>query len=388
MDAPSLHVLLVEDEVADALRVQRCLRLTEAGRPRYQVRQARTLAAGLAELRSPPVDAVLLDLGLPDSDGATTVEQIRLRDAKVPVVVITGSEDPGLARRAFAAGADEYLAKGDLGTALLRRTIAHAIERRRLCAEPQRALAPLPATSDRALWHHLKNLHTCILGNAQLLERELGEREFLARRAAALVAAARSAVALAQQLVAGSGGERRRAVDLAELVRGAEPLLHALIPEGIELRLEIAASLPPAAARVEGLCSLLFELVRNAAEAIEAPPGRIAVRAGTVALEHGQLPGVLAPRGLRLGPHVWLEVHDTGPGFEAAELPRLLEDGYSSKGPGRGHGLSHLLETLAEHRGALQVRSQAGLGSTFRILLPCAGAGSAPHSDAGRGEGP
>src|SRR5262245_11030361 len=131
MDVSSTRVLLVDDQLTDAILVRRSLRLANGSGERFQLRHAATLAQGIEHLGRDPVDVLLVDLALPDSDGCRTVATLRERDRGVPLVVFTGTDDPELAARAFEAGADEYLVKGDLHAGLLRRTLRHAIERRR-----------------------------------------------------------------------------------------------------------------------------------------------------------------------------------------------------------------------------------------------------------------
>src|SRR5262249_6486960 len=149
-----------------ALLVRRSLHPAAPAGERYDVRHAPTLALGLEHLRRSRVDVLLLDLGLPDSEGRESVARLREFDERVPVVVFTGNDDPELAARAFEAGADEYLVKDDLHASLLRRTIRHAIERRRAGSQqPPLAVRAHERDPDEAqsLFHHLKNLQTCIL---------------------------------------------------------------------------------------------------------------------------------------------------------------------------------------------------------------------------------
>ena len=69
---------------------------------------------------------------------------------------------------------------------------------------------------------------------------------------------------------------------------------------------------------------------------------------------------------------IWLTVSDTGHGIEADELPRIFEPFYSTKteGKGVGLGLSMVYGIIAEHNGTVEVDSEMGKGSTFRIKLP------------------
>jgi len=90
------------------------------------------LSKGLDRLAAGGVDAVLLDLGLPDSQGLSTFEQIHAVAQKVPILVLTGNKDDALALEAVRRGAQDYLIKGKIDSALLTRAITYAIERKKL----------------------------------------------------------------------------------------------------------------------------------------------------------------------------------------------------------------------------------------------------------------
>jgi signal transduction histidine kinase len=229
--------------------------------------------------------------------------------------------------------------------------------------------------SRRSLLHDLKNLHTCILGNARLLQRELEEAGFPVRRADALLGAARVASRVLEQLAAEGEGEAERApqLDVSGFVRSLEPLLRAVLPECVQLRLELADGLPPAAAQPEALRRTLLELSVNAAEAIGDRRGRVEVRTGLDRLGASERSELVAPAGIATGPHAWIEVRDDGVGFDCEIRRQLFDRGFSSKGPGRGHGLAHVKEILAGHAAGLRVDSRPGAGSAFRIYLPTRG---------------
>jgi signal transduction histidine kinase len=376
MESSPTRVLLVEDELSDALVVKRSLYRENLANERFDVQHAATLAEGIVQLRRGRVDVLLLDLRLPDSDGPATVAQLRERDPRVPMVVFTGTDDPGVAARVFEAGADEYLVKGDLNGGLLRRTLRHAIERRRVCAEDALLTPESDERQDqRLLLHDLKNLHTSILGNARILQREVSEEGFLRQRADSLLGAARTAADLIHKLCEGGEGaeDARRSLDLSALVRGAEPLLCAAFPEGVELRFDLASDPATVAVCPESMRRILLELVVNAVEAIGDAEGSVEVRTGHALLAAADLGELVAASRLAPGPYAWLEVRDDGDGFDEATRARLFERGFSTKGAGRGCGLGQVLEILARHRAGLRVRSAAGVGTTFRIFLPSPG---------------
>jgi signal transduction histidine kinase len=98
----------------------------------FQLVAAETLAEGVSRYAEQQPDAVLLDLNLPDSNGLETVTAFREDVPVAPLVVLTGSGDVDLALEALRRGADDYLAKDDIGSELLSRTLRYAVERRRM----------------------------------------------------------------------------------------------------------------------------------------------------------------------------------------------------------------------------------------------------------------
>ena len=72
------------------------------------------------------------------------------------------------------------------------------------------------------------------------------------------------------------------------------------------------------------------------------------------------------------GPTAWLAVADDGPGIPAADLRRIFEAGYSTKGAGRGLGLAIVRESVAAQGGEIEAESRPGRGTEFRIGLPLA----------------
>ncbi len=156
-----LSVLLVEDDDGDALIVEELF--ADSG-VAVDLQRARTLDEARGRLH---VDCVLLDLGLPGVTGLEALETL-LRAPRVPaVIVLTGLAGTGQGLRAVAAGAQDYLVKGEVDPELLARSVRYAIERRRTEAQErelyraelrqyetarlERALLPRPAVSSTGL---------------------------------------------------------------------------------------------------------------------------------------------------------------------------------------------------------------------------------------------
>ncbi|MET0711520.1 MAG: response regulator, partial [Jiangellaceae bacterium] len=127
-DTSLVRVLLVEDNDGDARLVQLMLEGTfGAG---MDLARARSLRAAMAELDVETRDCVVLDLGLPDASGLEGVRAIKQRSPMMPVVVLTGHADSELGMQAVAAGAQDYLVKGNAVDETLTRAIRYAVVRK------------------------------------------------------------------------------------------------------------------------------------------------------------------------------------------------------------------------------------------------------------------
>ena len=129
MSNQPVAVLLIEDNDAEA-RVFQAMLAQEAD-PAFTVEHLSTLGAALERLARGRLDAILLDLSLPDSQGLKTFEQLHRAVSATPIVILTGIDDKALALDAVRQGAQDYLVKGHLDGDMLSRTIRHAIERKR-----------------------------------------------------------------------------------------------------------------------------------------------------------------------------------------------------------------------------------------------------------------
>jgi hypothetical protein len=129
MSNERLKVLLVEDNAGDARLIQESL-LEAKGDP-FEVEIADRLSAALERLGKGGIDAVLLDLALPDSQGWGTFDTIRGKAPTIPVIVLTGLGDEALALKMVKKGAQDYVAKMELNGGILPRAIRYAVERER-----------------------------------------------------------------------------------------------------------------------------------------------------------------------------------------------------------------------------------------------------------------
>jgi two-component system cell cycle sensor histidine kinase/response regulator CckA len=147
----TMRILLVEDDVDYAAVVQGYLRRITA---EVTVRHVTSLAAATALAVAEHFDVGVLDLNLPDSQGTATVTALATAAPHLPLVVLTGEIASDTDLQALEAGAQEYLAKNELGVVPLRRAIRYARERHRLT----RALAQANQLNRLVLDHMPTNI--------------------------------------------------------------------------------------------------------------------------------------------------------------------------------------------------------------------------------------
>ena len=131
-----IKVLLIEDSPGDARLLREAL--ADGKGMSFELECADRLSAGLERLAQGGIELLLLDLGLPDSQGLDTLARTQPHVRGVPVIVLTGLHDEILGVKAVQMAAQDYLVKEELDSKLLVRAMRYAIERHRLLAELQR----------------------------------------------------------------------------------------------------------------------------------------------------------------------------------------------------------------------------------------------------------
>jgi PAS domain S-box-containing protein len=222
--------------------------------------------------------------------------------------------------------------------------------------------------------HDFNNLLTGVMGHISLALDELPEDSRPKSYLEYAMRASERAADLTRQLLAYSGKGRFfiEAVNLSTVVRDIGSLLESSIPKKVELDLQLAPNLPPIEADVTQIQQLVMNMVINGAEAIgEDRPGVVRVTTSLQDVDEEHLrEGGFALNGIAPGKYVSIEVLDTGCGMTDDVKARIFDPFFTTKFTGRGLGMSAALGIVRGHKGAIQVQSEPGKGSRFRILLP------------------
>ncbi len=406
-------ILVVEDD--PALRELIEMRLAANG---HQTVGAPNGAAALEWLRQDSPSLILLDYGLPDMCGDELVEKIQAQGRRVPFVVATGNGNESVAVKMMKRGAYDYLVKGASFMKMLLPVVDRAIERdrqaRRLIqsemrlneaheeleqriqqrteelARANRQLRMEMEERRRAeerVQQHLNELahvmrlntvgemvvelthelnqplsavssyaHACkrLLASDRAEDREdlLGSLQQIseqADRAADIIRRLRRFVMKAQPL--------QTLLDLNATIHDVAKLLS--IPArltGIEMRLDLAKSLPPVVGDRVQLEQVLVNLMRNAMDAMrDCEPEYRQLTIRTISDGQGS---------------VAVEVHDLGTGVPPGVIEHVFERFFTTKTHGMGMGLPICQSIVEKHRGTIWVTPNADRGSTFHFTLP------------------
>lgn len=370
MSEKDARILMIEDDPAFVDLVRLYLSEPDLDGFACDVDSAGSLKAGLEAVEGRPYAAALVDLGLPDSQGLAAVAALVTKAPHLPVLVLTGENDPALAVDAMRRGAQDFLVKSDADARWLRRAVRYAIERadvQRLNAEvaERRRLDELKDQWIAILSHELRTPLTVVKG--VLVDMCEGREEVSAHQRLMLMMARRHTDRIVHlvanlldlsRLESGRARIERRAFDAAAMAKGAaSDAERAARERGVTISADAAPDAPAVVGDPDLFVQLVVNLVDNATRFARS---RVAVRAAR------------GPAG-----EFQLTVADDGEGIPAEKRALLftrfcqLERKKDAEGyQGTGLGLAICKEIVNQHRGRIEALEAPGGGAAFLITLP------------------
>ena len=371
MPEERIRVVLIEDNPGDARLVMEAL--ADSRVTQFDVKRFDRLADGLKALSENATGVVLVDLSLPDCPPSETVARVTAAAVDLPVIVLTGLDDPGFSRELVKHGAQDYLVKGQFDGRLLERSISYALERKRIAGELSRArdealeASALKSSFLANMSHEIRTPMNAIIGMTRiLLDTELGneQREF----AEEVWTSAHSLLGIINDILdftkVASGKLLLDEIDFcpAEVIEGAIALFAERVQgSAVELVSYIDAEVP---VRLRGdplrLRQVLVNLIGNAIKFTER--GYVAVTLGVASIAEGSV-------------QLRLNVRDSGIGISPEAQEHLFQPFYQAdrsstrRHAGTGLGLAICAQIVGLLGGSIEVDSYPGRGSSFWCTL-------------------
>jgi signal transduction histidine kinase len=355
-NTPLSHILLVEDNPADARLIEEYL--IERSWPDIDA-EAPTIQQvdnlnNAVETFDDQVDIVLLDLGLPDSSGLETLDQMVAVDEMAPVVVLTGLDDERVGVNAVEQGAQDYLVKDDITPRLLQQTLRYARQREQQQQKLQQRNAEL-ALLNQVVRHDIRNDVAVILGWGDSLKNHVDDTgaEHLDRmlRAGEHITSITETVGDFLDVLENNSDPELHSINLSSVLTNeiekaqsaheeATITLTGDLPQGLEV------------AATELLSSVFRNLLNNAVSHNDKPEPEIAVHVE----ENDET--------------VSVQVADNGPGVPDSQKNEVFgrgEMGLASSGSGIG---LYLVDTLVgTYDGEVVLEDNEPEGSVFTVTL-------------------
>ncbi|MBL8713099.1 MAG: response regulator [Alphaproteobacteria bacterium] len=367
-----LQVLLIDDDATDRMALRRHL---QSAALNSDVHEADTGAAGIALLRERPFDCVFVDYRLPDMEGTSLLQafyDIANDLMPAPFVMLTGQGGEAVMAEALRWGAHDYIVKDHITgpsvlIALSKAREVFELKRARHSAEDKlRQAQKMDAVGQltSGIAHDFNNLLTVILGNTRIMRRRLAEipaaqGTAIAPKVDAVESAAQRGADLVRHLMVFSRQQELKSVtvDIGTVLSDTVALLERTLGKGITLALTAEQGMRPVHVDATLLENAVINISVNARDAM--PQG------GTLSISARQV--VFNDRG-----HVLISIADTGTGMPEHVRERIFEPFFTTKpaGEGTGLGLAMVYGFIRQTGGHIEVDSEAGRGTTFRIYLP------------------
>lgn len=356
----------------------------------YAVEQAGNGIEGIELFKKVLPDLVITDLRLPGLDGLKVLEEIRNISPSTPVIVFSGMGTLNDAIEALRLGAVDYITKPVTDLELIKHTIDRTLERVRLLRENEQYQEYLEKEVERktaelhqaqkleaigtlagGIAHDFNNILAVIMGHAELAALSVPPKSELADDIEQILSASDRAKSLVQQILnfGRKKSIKRSPLNTAVIIKETVKMLRATIPVTVQLDFHSLIEKPLVLMDPVELHQIITNMCTNALHALPEERGNITIRIEECDLidSASDAVGLLTP-----GKYLELSIQDDGDGIEPDHLSTIFEPFFTTKeqDEGTGLGLSVVREIVSQCDGEIQVESQHGKGTVFKMFFP------------------
>ncbi|MCG8633637.1 MAG: response regulator [Desulfobacterales bacterium] len=228
-------------------------------------------------------------------------------------------------------------------------------------------------TMSGGIAHDFNNILGIIIGNTELAMETTGITAPVYENLEGIKKAGLRASDIVRQLLNYSRKTEpeKQNLDIRSLVRRSFKLLRSSIPASIEISMTLSDRIRPVLADPTQVHQVLINLCTNAFHAMEETGGALTIDLSEIELDDFT---VTQFQKIDAGRYVQLTVSDTGHGIQPETRAKIFDPYFTTKdtGKGTGMGLAVVMGIVKNHNGAVSVYSEAGMGTTFKVLFPVA----------------
>ena len=390
--------ILIVDDTPNNIRVLVPIFLEQGG---FQINVANNGRHALEMVEKVMPDLILLDIMMPELDGYETCKILKESEQtkNIPVIFLTAKTETEDIAKGFGLGAADFVTKPFNSVELLARVRTH-LELKESRDYLQKTLEDLVAERTRELEretqeklkieaqlqqskkleaigqlaggvaHDFNNQLAGIIGAAELLSFQ-SKDEKQQKYIDMILKAAKSSADLTKQLLAFArkGKERSIAVDINNVIIDITKLLERSIDKRVEIKHNFSEEHIFAKGDPTQLENAILNIAINAGHAM--PEGGV-LTFSTELIELDKHSCAHLPFDITPGPHVEINVEDSGTGMSKETCDKIFEPFFTTKpkSQGTGMGLAAVYGTIKNHNGAIKVYSEIGSGTKFTLYLP------------------
>ena len=392
---PKNQILVVDDEIGPRESLKMILS------PDYNVVTAENGQEGIDKFDSSVPDLAIIDIRMPVMNGVDLMKAIRERSPETPIIILTGYGTLESAQEAVRLGAYDYISKPyDVET--LRGKVQEALDNLHQKQEQREKIERLRTMNtqleeqvkelDRKssigelsaeMVHDLNNPITVLRGYITLLEGSMEKEneemdneeqnefiEVIKKQTERCMRLTRNFLDYAR-----NSNKKWSKGNVNDIIRDSIFVLRVRMKKlGISLETNMDQQIPPIQLQETPLQQVIYNLTSNAVDAMEEHNGTRILSVSTKLLDPEENNGYK---------YVEINVKDTGPGISEDVQQKIFEPFFTTKGKNKGTGLGLPIckRVTEEHGGSLELDSEVGRGTCFRITLPAVESDEPPTDD-------